>query len=118
MGLIGDYYFLNEVTIDSKGTTINMPEYSMEIQEKGIIRIINLLSDKNNPIDSNPHDGKLDVLISTKKRDQSLIRLDKLEIISQNNITVDGVIEIKSPANISVAKNKLNVIVGKDRCFQ
>lgn len=118
LGLIGDYYFLNDVEVESRGAIINLPNYSMEVKEKGMVKIINLISEKNNYINSNPHDGKLDIYITTKKRDFSLMRLESFEIISQNEITVDGVIKIKSPVNVGVAKNKLNVIVGKDRCFQ
>lgn len=118
LGLIGDYYFLNEVEIESRGTVINLKDYSLEIKDKGFIKIINLINDKNNPINSNPHDGKLDVYVVTKKNTQSLMRLDKFEVVSEHPIIVDGVIEVKSPVTISVAKNKLNVIVGKNRCFQ
>ncbi|MDD2353851.1 MAG: diacylglycerol kinase family protein [Patescibacteria group bacterium] len=118
LGLIGDYYFLNEVEVESRGTVINLKDYSLEIKDKGFIKIINLINDKNNPINSNPHDGKLDVYVVTKKNTQSLMRLDKFEVVSEHPIIVDGVIEVKSPVTISVAKNKLNVIVGKNRCFQ
>jgi diacylglycerol kinase family enzyme len=118
LGLIGDYYFLNEVEVESRGTVINLKDYSLEIKDKGFIKIINLINDKNNPINSNPHDGKLDVYVVTKKNTQSLMRLDKFEVVSEHPIIVDDVIEVKSPVTISVAKNKLNVIVGKNRCFQ
>ena len=118
LGLIGDYYFLNEVEIESKGTIINLEDYSIEPQEKGRIKIINLLNNKKNTFNSNPHDGLLDILISSRRKDQTLIRLDNFEIISDSNILVDGVIEVKCPVLVSVAKNKLNVIVGKNRSFQ
>ncbi|MDI3496113.1 MAG: diacylglycerol kinase [Patescibacteria group bacterium] len=118
LGLIGDYYFLNEVEVESKGTKINLNDYSLEIQDKGVIKIVNLINEKNNHINSNPHDGKLDVHIITKKNTESLMRLEKFEIITEHPIIVDGVIEVKSPITINVAKNKLNVIVGKNRYFQ
>jgi len=118
LGLIGDYYFLNEVEIESKGTIINLEDYSIEPQEKGRIKIINLLNNKKNTFNSNPHDGLLDILIGSRRRDQTFLRLDNFEIISDNNILVDGVIEVKCPALVSIAKNKLNVIVGKNRSFQ
>lgn len=118
LGLIGDYYFLNEVEVESRGAIINLKNYSLEPEEKGKIQIINLLSNKNNNINSNPHDGLLDVLITSRKKDLSLLRLDNFEIISPNKILVDGVIEISAPAEVSIAKNKLNVIVGKNRSFQ
>ena len=118
LGLIGDYYFLNEVEVESKGTIINLEDYSIEPQEKGIVKIINLLSNKENTIDSNPHDGLLDILISARRKDQTLIRLDSFKITSEHDILVDKIIEIKSPVLVSVAKNRLNIIVGKNRSFQ
>ena len=118
LGLVGDYYFLNEAEVQGKGTIINLDSYSIEPQEKGTIKIINLLSSTDNHIDSNPHDGLLDVYISSRKRDNTLLRLDKFDIVSEHNILVDGVIEVKTPATVSVAKNKLNIIVGKNRSFQ
>jgi diacylglycerol kinase family enzyme len=117
LGLIGDYYFLNETETESKGTKINLKGYSLETQEKGVIKIINLLN-RGDILDSNPRDGLLDILINTKKRDQSLLHLEKFELTGNNDIIVDGVITVKMPVEISVAKGKLNVIVGKNRSFQ
>ncbi len=117
LGLIGDYYFLNEAEVQGKNTVINLGDYSLEPQEKSLIKIINLLSNADNTIDSNPHDGLLDVYISSRKRDKTLLRLDKFEIVSDHNVLVDGVIEVKTPTTVSVAKNKLNIIVGKNRSF-
>lgn len=117
LGLIGDYYFLNEAEVQGKNTVINLGDYSLEPQEKSLIKIINLLSNVDNTIDSNPHDGLLDVYISSRKRDKTLLRLDKFEIVSDHNVLVDGVIEVKTPTTVSVAKNKLNIIVGKNRSF-
>lgn len=117
LGLIGDYYFLNEAEVQGKNTVINLGDYSLEPQEKSLIKIINLLSSTDNTIDSNPHDGLLDVYISSRKRDKTLLRLDKFEIVSDYNVLVDGVIEVKTPTTVSVAKNKLNIIVGKNRSF-
>lgn len=118
LGLIGNYYFLNEAEIENVGTKLEIEDYSLEPQEKGKVKIINLLSDKDNNINSNPHDGLLDVLILAKRRDQSLLRLNSFKIISEHNVLVDGVIEVKTPVEVGVAKNKLNVIVGKNRSFQ
>lgn len=118
LGLIGDYYFLNEASLSSEGAVIKLKDYDIETQDKGEIKIINLLNDKNNLINSNPHDGLLDVLINGRKKDQTLIRLNEFEISSKNKITVDGVIDVESPAKVSIVKNKLNVIVGKDRAFE
>jgi diacylglycerol kinase family enzyme len=119
LGLVGDRYFLNEATIEGLGTTIDLGDYSLEIEEKGIVRIVNLLSDKANLIASNPHDGLLDVIINTRKKDQTLLKLSKFIITNANEqLLIDGVIEVKTPAEVSVDRDKVSVIVGKDRLFQ
>jgi diacylglycerol kinase family enzyme len=119
LGLVGDYYFLNEASIESYGTNINLEDYSLEPEEKGTIRIINLLSDKINNINSNPHDGLLDVIINTRKKSQTILKLDKFNIVNKNEqLLVDGVISVKTPVDISVVRDRVSVIVGKDRSFQ
>lgn len=119
LGLAGDYYFLNEARIESLGTKISLTDYSIEPQERGEIKIINLLSNSDNPINSNPHDGLLDVLIKTKKRDQTLLRLNSFRLENEKTtLLIDGVVEAKTPIKISAKKNMLNVIVGKERSFE
>ncbi|QQG52379.1 MAG: hypothetical protein HY931_03565 [Candidatus Falkowbacteria bacterium] len=119
LGLVGDRYFLNEANIEGLGTTIDLGDYSLEIEDKGTVRIVNLLSDKANLIGSNPHDGLLDVIINTRKKDQTLLKLSKFTITnSTEQLLIDGVIEVKTPAEVSVDRDKVSVIVGKDRLFQ
>ncbi|MFZ4632185.1 MAG: diacylglycerol/lipid kinase family protein [Patescibacteria group bacterium] len=119
LGLVGNYYFLNQASIQSAGTTLEINDYQLEIEEKGEVRIINLLSDPKEKIKSNPHDGKLDILIRTKKKDESLITVKKVRITNANEkLIVDGVFEVTTPTEIGVMKDKVNVIVGKDRMFE
>ena len=119
LGLVDKHYFLNQATISSAGTKLEINDYSMEIEERGEIKIINLLSEKIKNIKSNPHDGKLDILIQTKKKDQTFITVDSLRVINdREKLIVDGVIEIKTPAEIQVMRDKVNVIVGKERLFE
>ncbi|HPY08669.1 MAG: diacylglycerol kinase family protein [Patescibacteria group bacterium] len=118
LGLIGSYYFLNEARIESLGTKINFADYSIEAQERGEIRIINLLSDRSNTIKSNPHDGLLDILIKTKKGGETLLRAKNFSLINERyNLLLDGVVEVKTPNEVKVVSNRINVIVGKDRSF-
>lgn len=117
LGLIGDYYFLNEAEVQGRDTVINLYDYTIEPQEKSIIKIINLLSNHDNTIGSNPHDGLLDVYIKSRRKDDTLLRLEKFEIISKYKVLVDGVIEVETPTTVTVAKNRLNIIVGKNRSF-
>ncbi|MFA5131645.1 MAG: diacylglycerol kinase family protein [Patescibacteria group bacterium] len=119
LGMIGKYYFLNQATIQSAGTTLEIDDYSLEIEDKGEVRIINLLSDQRETIKSNPHDGKLDILIRTRRRDESIITVNKLKITNAvEKLIVDGVFEIETPVEIGIMRDKVNVIVGKDRSFE
>jgi diacylglycerol kinase family enzyme len=119
LGLVGNYYFLNQASIQSAGTTIEIDDYTLEITERGEVRIINLLSDQAEKIKSNPHDGKLDVLIRTRKKDESIITVKKLKLSNpQEKLIIDGVFEIETPVEIGIMSDKVNVIVGKDRMFE
>ncbi len=119
LGLAGDYYFLNEASIESLNTTIDLGDYSLESDSKGQIRIINLLSDKENNINSNPHDGLLDVLIGVRKKDQTILKLNKFQITNdRSSLLVDGVVEVKTPVEVGVVRDRVSVIVGKERSFQ
>lgn len=120
IGLVNNYYFLNKAVIEGQDTILEINDYILEPQEKGLISIYNLRSaqddDKNLRI--NPVDGKLDVYIKNKNKDFSFFSIKKLRISSKkNSLILDDVIEIKTPAEISVIPGKLNVIVGKDRSF-
>jgi len=119
LGLVGDYYFLNEARIESLGTKIDLEEYTLEAQERGEIRIINLLSERSNTIKSNPHDGLLDILIKTKKRDETLLRAKNFLITNERyNVVLDGVVEVRTPVEVRVVNNRINIIVGKNRLFE
>lgn len=119
LGSVGNYYFLNQASIQSAGTILKINDYSLEIEEKGEVRIINLLSDVREKIKSNPHDGKLDILIRTRKKDESLITVKKVIIDNaEEKLIVDGVLEISTPVEIGIMKDKVSVIVGKDRMFE
>ena len=119
IGLAGDNYFLNQSTIESAGTTLEINGCTIETQEKGEIKIINLLSDKKETIKPNPHDGKLEVLIRTRKRDQTFLTVKTLRLHNPSHqLIVDDVVKIDTPVEINVKKAKLNIIVGKDRLFE
>lgn len=119
LGLANNYYFLNQVSINSAGTSLKINDYELEIANRGKIQIINLLGDKNLSIKSNPHDGLLDLYIKNKKHDETFLRSKKIMINNQKEkLLIDNVLTIDLPAEISVIKNKINIIVGKDRLFE
>lgn len=119
LGQAGNHYFLTEARIESLGTTLEIGGYSMETMEKGEVRIINLQKNKNEKINSNPHDGLLDIVIKTKKKnDETYLSAKDFKIFSPDHkLIIDDVMEIDTPVKISVLKNQVNIIVGKDRIF-
>ena len=122
VGVVNNYYFLNKATIESQGSVLEINgEYTIEPLNRGLINIFNLKNsasdDKNVKI--NPVDGKLDIYIKSKSKDLTFFSVDKLKIINEHApLILDDIIEIKTPADISVITGKLNVIVGKDRSFE
>lgn len=119
LGLVNNHYFLNQADIQSLGTIIEINDYSLEVRERGEVKIINLLSDPREKIKSSPHDGLLDILITTRRNDRTLISSKKLKISNPDNkLVLDGVLEIQTPAELTIMKDKVSVIVGKDRMFE
>ena len=119
LGLVGKHYFLNQATIASAGTTIEIDNYSLEITEKGEVQIINLLSNAKEKIISNPHDGKLELVIRTRKKDQTFLTVKKIKISNpEEKLLIDGIVEVATPVEIGIMQNKVNVIVGRDRLFE
>jgi hypothetical protein len=125
-----DYYFLTNGIIESSGTILEMSEnYKIEILENGLISIINLPITKEEGQYSCPKDEKLELIIKTKphkfffkknskETNKSFFSLNKLTIINKNKpLILDYSKKINTPAIIRLSKNKLNLIVGKNRTF-
>ncbi|MCG2698372.1 hypothetical protein L6307_04800 [Candidatus Parcubacteria bacterium] len=130
LGKANNFYFLANASIANRGTTIEINKhYSIEILEDGEVGIVNLGADnKSLPenINSNPQDGILELFIKTKQSKtflkkltgQSIFPFKKLTIVNRHHpVVLDGTIKINSPIEISVEKQALNVIVGKERGF-
>jgi hypothetical protein len=119
LGLVNNHYFLNQVSIQGLGTILEIDNYSLEIMAKGELRIINLLSDEKREIKSNPHDGLLDVFIKTRRKDETYFSARKIKIINpENKLLIDGVVEIATPVEVGITRDRVNIIVGKDRAFE
>lgn len=132
--LANNNFFISNATITSDGTILEIDKtYSIEITGRGEINIINLpAGDKNLPAKakSSPHDGIFELFIKTKTKGgffkinagavgESIFSLKKLTILNNKNYPaiLDGVLEAATPVEISILKQKLNVIVGKERSF-
>ncbi len=126
LGKINETRFLTEAKISTKNTLIEFDEkYTININTPGYINIINIpiktILPKN--IKSIPNDNKLELFIETGKNikflkntptDQSIISFDKIKIFNPDEpIVFDESTKIKCPAKVSIAKEKINIIVGK-----
>ena len=132
LGLANNNFFLSHATISSKNTVIKIDdEYSIETATDGKIMVINLPIKTNLPdnFKSSAVDGVLELYISTKqnkkinfsnktKSNQSVFKFKKLVLINTNEpVIIDDSIRIPTPVEILIAKEKINIIVGKDRKF-
>lgn len=133
LGKVNDNYFLTTAKITTEGTKVEIDEnYSIEINEDGEVMVINLpmidsLAPEN--ISSNAEDGKLELFINTKKikkllscrpthPNKSCFSFNTISISnSKHFLKLDECLKIETPVKISIAKEKINLIVGKDRCF-
>jgi len=128
LGKINNQYFLFEAKIPTKGTTIEIDKnFSIEIDKSGDIYIVNLPTiNMPKEINSSAHDDCLELLININKSSfllkdsggQSVFNFKKLKIINNSfPITVDSSLKLPTPVEIEIAKEKINLIVGKNRKF-
>ncbi len=123
LGFVGSHYFLNQASIESLGTVLEIDDYYLEILDRGVINIINLLnaslSNKKDPIIPSPYDGLLNVFIKIKNQEQSYLSAKKIKVTNPTHkLIIDNSVEVATPLEITVVKNKINVIVGKERMFE
>ena len=130
LGLANQTYFLSNISINNQGTVIDINKnYTIETMEKGLIYIFNLNGEQIKPllkVKFIPDDGFLELVINTygnkkffARRDyQSIFKIKKITIYNlKNQLTLDGAIALTAPAEITVVKKHLNIIVGKNRNF-
>jgi hypothetical protein len=132
LGKANDNYFLTEATINSKGTSVNIDQnYSIEIMGVGEIGVVNLplLRDLPKEAGSNAQDGILELFIKTKENNkllafpnkninQSIFSFKELTIKNKTKkVLLDKTFEITAPVKISIAQEKIDLIVGKSLKF-
>ncbi len=132
LGLANHYYFLSLAKITSTGTTIKIDNnYMIEVMEQGEIGVVNLPVDVDLPknVKSNATDSVMELYIKIngskkylpigpQKTKQSIFSFNKLTIINKHEqVFIDNTIKIPSPVDITVAKEKINLIVSKNRKF-
>ena len=132
LGKAQDEYFLFQAAITSKGTSVEIDQnYSIEIMGAGEIGVINLPINDNLPpqAKAKANDGILELFIKTdaskkflpinkEKGQSSVFSFKKLKILNKNfPVVLDNTKEIPTPVEISIAREKINLIVGKERKF-
>lgn len=131
LGKANYFYFLTNASITGKGTVVEINQnYSIEILEKGEIRIVNLPPENKINLPTigkfDPQDGFLELYVKTEEKknmfkkivDQGVFTFEKLTI--NNNVyplLIDNATHVDPPVEINIAKRALNVIVGKGRNF-
>ncbi|MEA3398793.1 MAG: diacylglycerol kinase family protein [Patescibacteria group bacterium] len=130
LGLANNSYFLTHANITSMGTLIEIDKnYSIEIKGAGEINVINLPANIELPKNANSsaQDSLLELYIKTPgikkfmplntvKNSESIFPFDELTIINKNHpVIIDGSTEIKTPVKLVMAKEKIKIIVGKNR---
>lgn len=130
LGKANNNYFICSAKIANKGTVIDINnDYSIEALGDGEVNVVNLAADSEDilpNIQFNPQDGILELYIKTKEpknffkkiSSQSVFSLQNLSIINAKQpLLLDNSVKISTPAEISIAPQALNVIVGKERKF-
>mgnify|MGYP001620128200 CR=1 FL=1 len=130
LGLANQNYFLSNAAITNQGSVVDMSDdYTVEAVKTGLIQVLNLANQKINlppKVKSAPDDGILELVISgqtgknifSQSSNQSIFKIKKIVINNlKNQLILDGAIPIAMPATITVVKQSLNVIVGKNRNF-
>lgn len=121
IGVAGRNYFIEKAEMEAENAILEIDGYTIEVKEKGIISIINLAENANiiGNKSPKPNDGKLDIHIKTKSRDESFLSVKSLKILSKGQILyLDDSVEIKTPIELGVIPGGLEIIVGKDRAFE
>lgn len=124
LGKINELYFLSEITINNPEKQLEINKnYSINVSQPGKIFAVNF----SNYVQGDPFDNLLDLYIFTKnkgfsslfssqKSDKSYFPLKNLDIHHKKaTALVDNIYYVKAPVNITVARQRINVIVGKNR---
>lgn len=128
LGVVNNIFFLTKASITTVGSIVEINhDYSIETAERGEINIVNMETGAGGGRGKfNPQDGKLELYITTgakkiflkKNISQSVFTFKQLTIINAKHaLILDGAARVTAPAEVSIAKQALNVIVGKGRRF-
>jgi hypothetical protein len=129
LGKANNIFFLVDAKINNQHTVIKIQNnLTLEALTEGQTKIINLPLNYwgGDSLKFNPQDGNLELLVETKKSQNFLKKITGKTVFTLKNLTiyndkdsllVDNVNTVIPPVEISIHKQKLNVIVGKNRFF-
>lgn len=115
----GKNIFFNKAELVSSSANLIIDDkYELEINKKINLQIVNISDRKNicNIEKINPQDQLLNIIINNGK-DSTLISSDNLKIHGEGRLILDSCIEEEIPINIGLTKERVNMIVGKNRNF-
>jgi len=119
IGIINQYKFITSLLITNQSCTIECDHnYSISIDNHHSVEINNLRSNQDDYIQIIIRHHTRNWLAIRHQSSNSIIRARKVNITSQQSVTINIKDEnkiIKTPATISILKNHLSFIVGKNR---
>lgn len=129
LGLINNHYFIGQAELNNADVLIEYDGYSVRPTTTSNNITIYNFADRNTVPNSSPVDGLMEVVITPikggvfgkKNVAGTVLPFSKIKISSeaeeQVSILTDEQVIMKTPAEVTVAPQKLKVIVGPDRCF-
>jgi diacylglycerol kinase family enzyme len=130
LGIINNHYFMGQAELNNANVLIEYDGYSVKPTTTDNNITIYNFADRELVSGSSPIDGKLEVVITPiksgtfgkKNINGTVLPFSKIRISTEDeeqvSILTDEQVILKTPAEISVAPQKLRVIVGPERCFE
>lgn len=130
LGMINNHYFMGQAELNNANALIEYDGYNVKPTTINNNITIYNFADRELVPGSSPIDGKLEVVITPiksgafgkKNINETILPFSKIRISTEDeeqiSILTDEQIIMKTPAEISVAPQKLRVIVGPERCFE
>jgi len=127
LGLANDSYFLSAATLQGVGIIVKLNDVLVEPINSSLVGLYNISTRLGGLILAN--DGKLNLIIDSQEKitqgllkkqkpSQTRLLIENIFINSPNSfMLLDGTQKIACPVQISVQKEALRIIVGKNRIF-
>jgi hypothetical protein len=116
----GKNIFLNKAELVSNDAVVKVDDqYDIEVNKKIDLQIVNISDRKNDyHLDKiSPQDEKLNIVIN-KGKDNTLISSNNIKISGHGELILDSCISEPLPLEIGIIKQKINIIVGRERNFK